>query len=68
MELRLGLMRSKSCLHGSEPNWLVYRKLGRLPLHYLWWRDSVRFAHQVTCLLDGNVWKDILHDSHSNFQ
>ena len=58
-----GFMRSWCHLRGSEPTWLMYRELGRLPLHYFWWRDVVRFANRVLGLPDGSIWKEMLQDS-----
>ena len=64
MERRhLDFIRSWCHLRGSEPNWLLYRELGRLPFHYYWWRDIIRFANRVACLADGSLWKDMLRDS-----
>ena len=59
----LAFIRCWCRLRGSEPNWLVYRELGRLPMHYYWWRDIVRFANRVSQLSDGCIWKEMLLDS-----
>ena len=64
----LDFIRGWCHLRGSEPKWLIYRELGRLPLHYFWWRDIVRFANRVACLPDGSLWREMLGDSHSSFQ
>ena len=60
---QLAFIRGWCHLRGSEPTWLVYRELGRLPLHYYWWRDIVRFANRVLQLPDGSIWKEMLQDS-----
>ena len=59
----LAFIRSWCHLRGSEPTWLLYRELGRLPLHYFWWRDIVRFANRVNQLPDGSIWKEMMQDS-----
>ena len=46
-KLHLGFVRDWCRLQGSEPNWLIHRELGRLPLHYSWWWDVVQFANRV---------------------
>ena len=38
---------------------------GRLPLHYFWWREVVRFWNRIVELPEGDVWRDILVDSLS---
>lgn len=43
----LHFLRSWCHLRGSEPKWLIYRALGRLPLHYYWWRDVIRFSNRI---------------------
>lgn len=60
---QLAFIRSWCHLRGSEPTWLLYRELGRLPLHYLWWRDIVRFANRVAQLPDNNIWRAMMQDS-----
>ena len=64
----LDFIRSWCHLRGSEPRWLIYRELGRLPLHYFWWRDIVRFANRLACLPAGNLWREMLSDSQSSSQ
>ena len=64
----LGFIRSWCHLRGSEPTWLVYRELGRLPFHYYWWRDIVRFANRVSQHGDGSIWKEMLLDSCTSSQ
>ena len=64
----LDFLRSWCHLRGSEPKWLIYRELGRLPLHYFWWRDIVRFANRLARLPDGSWWKEMLNDSQRSSQ
>ena len=59
----LDFIRSWCHLRGSEPKWLLYRELGRLPFHYFWWRDIIRFANRVACLPEGYLWKEMLSDT-----
>ena len=49
-------------LRGTEPTWLVYKEPGRLPLHYFWWRDILRFTNALSRLPNGSTWKAMLHD------
>ena len=63
----LDFIRSWCHLRGSEPKWLMYRELGRLPFHYFWWRDVIRFANRVARLPDGSLWREMLADSQSSF-
>ena len=67
-KLHLGFMRSWCRMRGSEPYWLIYRELGRLPLHYFWWRDVVQFANRIICLLGCTIWREMLRDNHSSFR
>ena len=60
---QLAFIRSWCHLRGSEPNWLLYRELGRLPLHYFWWRDIIRFANRVAQLPDNSIWREMMQDS-----
>ena len=60
---QLAFIRSWFHLRGSEPTWLLYRELGRLPLHYFWWRDIIRFANRVAQLPDGSIWREMMQDS-----
>ena len=60
---QLAFIRSWCHLRGSEPTWLIYRELGRMPLHYFWWRDVVRFANRVMHLPNNSIWKEMLMDS-----
>ena len=53
-------------LRGSEPKWLVYRELGRLPFHYYWWRDMLRFANRVAGLPGHSIWRKMMRDSLSS--
>ena len=63
----LTFIRSWCHLRGSEPTWLVYRELGRLPLHYFWWRDIMRFANRLAQLPEGSIWREMLHDSCASY-
>ena len=47
----------------NVPVWAIYAELGRLPLHYFWWREVIRFWNQVVGLPEGNIWRDIMLDN-----
>ena len=65
---QLAFIRSWCHLRGSEPTWLIYRELGRLPLHYFWWRDIIRFADRVMRLPEDSIWREMLMDSFRSSQ
>ena len=60
---QLAFIRGWCHLRGSEPTWLLYRELGRLPLHYFWWRDIVRFVNRLSALPVDSIWQEMLLDS-----
>ena len=59
-------LRSWCHLRESESRWLVYRELGRLPFHYYWWRDIVRFANRVAALPQHSIWREAFCDNLDN--
>ena len=61
--LHIEFIRGWCHLRGSEPVWMLYRELGRLPLHYYWWRDVFSFINRVMALPQDSVWSAILRDS-----
>ena len=61
----LQFMRRWCRLRANTPIWAIYAELGRLPLHYSWWREVVRFWNRIVELPEGDVWRDILVDSLS---
>ena len=64
----LAFIRSWCHLRGQEPKWLMYRHLGRLPLHYYWWRDIVRFLNALHCLPATSIWRRMMIDSEVSAQ
>jgi hypothetical protein len=62
----LCFIKSWCHLRGHEPKWLIYRHLGRLPLHYFWWRDIVRFVNALHCLPAASIWRKMMLDSESS--
>ncbi len=64
----LAFIRSWCHLRGHEPKWLVYRHLGRLPLHYFWWRDIVRFFNALHRLPVDSIWRKMMIDSEVHGQ
>ena len=44
--------------------WAMYAELGRLPLHYYWWREVVRLWKSTVALPEGSIWRDILRDNN----
>ena len=59
----LQFMRRWCRLRMNVPVWAIYAELGRLPLHYFWWREVIRFWNQVVGLPEGNIWRDIMLDN-----
>ena len=61
-QCHMAFLRGWCHLRGSEPKSSLYCELGRLPFHYSWWRDIVRFANRVPILPDGSLWRQMMHD------
>lgn len=59
----LKFLKSWCHLRNSESRWMIYRELGRLPFHYYWWRDVVRFANRVAALPQDSVWHEAFRDN-----
>lgn len=59
----LQFMRRWCRLRQNVPIWAIYAELGRLPLHYFWWREVLRLLNAIVSLPDGSVWRDILLDN-----
>ena len=64
----LDFIRQWCGLRGHEPNWLIYRHLGRLPFHYFWWRDVIRFVNALHCLPIDSIWRKMMLDSELSAQ
>ena len=62
-KLQLQFMRRWCKLRQNVPVWAIFAELGRLPLHYFWWREIVRFFNRVAVLPDGNIWRAIMTDN-----
>ena len=61
--LHIDFIRGWCHLRGSEPIWILYRELGRLPLHYYWWRDILSFLNRVVALPQASIWSQMMHDN-----
>ena len=59
----LQFMRRWCRLRQNVPVWAIYAELGRLPLHYFWWREVLRLWNAIVSLPEGTVWRDILQDN-----
>ena len=59
----LHFMRRWCRLRQNVPVWAMYKELGRLPLHYYWWREILRFWNQVASLPADSVWREIMMDN-----
>ena len=59
----LEFMKTWCRLRPSVPVWALYRELGRLPLHYFWWRDVFTFWNQVVSSPNAFIWQDMLSDA-----
>ena len=59
----LQFMRRWCRLRQNVPVWAIYAELGRLPLHYYWWREVVRLWNSIVALPEGSVWHEILRDN-----
>ena len=62
-QVHLQFMRRWCRLRQNVPVWMIYAELGRLPLHYYWWREILRFFNALVALPAGSVWRDMLSDS-----
>ena len=56
-------MRRWCRLRMNVPVWAIYAELGRLLMHYFWWREVIRFWNQIVELPEGNIWRDIMLDN-----
>ena len=56
-------MRRWCRLRANVAVWAIYAELGRLPLHYFWWREIIRFWNSIVDLPEDSIWRDIMLDN-----
>ena len=59
----LRFMRRWCRLRQNVPVWAIYAELGRLPLHYFWWREVLRLWNAIVALPQDSVWREIMEDN-----
>lgn len=56
----LQFLRRWCRLRKNVPFWAIFAELGRLPLHYFWWREVIRFWNSVVARSEDDLWRDML--------